>query len=127
MGQFHDCALDVRVPAHVKVNALALHVLKLSVKKVFAPILCTQTFRLLTGLEYLGSLRTDLNADVTEGPVFDFRGTTCRYFEKTFTKLNTNTVVIFTEPLHVDNIAFPNVHDIHGTRIARKSLSNRAI
>ena len=45
---------------------------------------CTQTGRLRGGFAYLRSLRTNWNADVTEGHVFDFRGTTCRYFEKTY-------------------------------------------
>ena len=35
-----------------------------------------------------GLLRTYWNAAVTEGPVFDFRGTTLRYFEKMSVTLN---------------------------------------
>ena len=63
MGPFHDCTLDVRVPAHVKIDALLLqHVLKRYVQKFFEPIrLC----RLRTVLEYLGSIRKNMNFDVT--------------------------------------------------------------
>ena len=42
-------------------------------KKFFSLCVFTQTGHLRMCLKYLGLLRTDLNADVTEGTVFDFR------------------------------------------------------
>jgi hypothetical protein len=57
-------------------------------KNSFPLSVCTQTGRLRKGLMYLGSLGTDWNADATDGTVFDFRGTTCNYFEKTSITLN---------------------------------------
>jgi len=88
MSTFHDCAFHVGVLANVKPNVFALqHVLKRSLQKFFPLSICTQRGRLLIGFEYFLSLRTDSNAEVTEGPVFDFRDT-CRYFEKTSITLN---------------------------------------
>jgi hypothetical protein len=49
----------------------------------------TQIGRLFcTVVEYLGSLRIDLNADVTEVRIFDFRGTIFKNFEKTSIAVN---------------------------------------
>ena len=55
MNPFHDGTLDVRIPADVKIYAIALqHALKGSVQKLFTPTVCTHNGRLRTGLEYLG-------------------------------------------------------------------------
>ena len=85
MSLLHDCAFHFGVLAHVEPNAFALqHVLKRSVRKLVFSIRLhpDRRRRLRIGLEYFVSLRTDPNAEVTEGPVFDFRGTTCRYFKR---------------------------------------------
>ena len=56
MSPFHDLPFHVRVPAHVELNAFALHMSSKGLfKNSFPQSVCTQTGRLRIGLD-LGSL-----------------------------------------------------------------------
>ena len=120
MSTFHDGAFHVRVPAHVEMNAFALqHVLKRPVQKFFSPIRLHPDRQPAYRLWVFWIWKND----VTEGPFFDSRGTTCRCFKNT----PWSRRYIYWAPA-VNQITFPNVHNIiHAVRIARKSPSNREI
>ena len=82
MSPFHDCAFHVGVLAHVESNAFDLQlVLKRSVQKFFSSIRVHPDWPPAYRLRVLRVFKNRFKVEVTEGPIFDFRVTTCRYFE----------------------------------------------